>query len=155
MTRRQQARPAQLLGVLALLLGLLAMHGLVGGHHAPAATLTAAVTGTGPSLQQVDPAFTHAAHGAPEQHLAVAVMVAPPAVLLHAAGCTNCPVHAMALLCLAVLSTGLALLTLLLARRTRTGRLPVPQLRLPLLRAGPPLRLRPPDLVSQLCVSRT
>lgn len=151
MTTRQQqqrSRAARLLAVLALLLGLLAMHGLVGGHHAPLAAVTASAALGQPPDAAAAPAGQHG-HAAP--HTATA---SPASLSSLAAGCPDCAGHGLAVLCLAVLSAGLTLLVGLLARRARAAGLAA--LRpAALLRGGPPLHLRPPDLVAQLCVCRT
>ena len=154
MSAQQQARAGRawrLLGVLALLLGLLALHGLVSGHHAP---LTPGATVLG-SAGHASAGHASAGHASAAHASAAHAGATALAELLHDLGCTGCPHHTGAVLCLAVLSAGLALLALLLARHARTRSLPAPPERLPLLRDGPPLHLRPPDLVRQLCVSRT
>jgi hypothetical protein len=117
------------LAVLALLLGLLAMHGLAGTHRAAA------------SPHGVAEGARHHAAAAP----ADAVLPAP------APSCDgDCP--ELAALCVVVLAA--ATLALLLVRRDLAGGvLPAP------VRARAPLpvgvRPRGPDPVRELCVSRT
>lgn len=136
------ARAAQrALAVLAVLLGLLAMHALASTHHAAAAAATPH-TGATVLAGEVGAGVHHASAGE----------VDTGALMGSGASCDqNCP--DLAVLCLAVL-TGVGA-ALLLARR-RAG--PVP-----LARAGqtgramtPPVRhARGPDPVRELCVSRT
>lgn len=156
-------RAARLLAVLALLLGLLAMHGLVTGHHSSGAAASpvsvvattvqqhpAAVLGLA-GAEQVGTQPHTPAHTA---GLAAALAGAPSDGALRSP-CTDCPGDGVVALCLSVLSAGLALLARLLARRARAAGLPAPQGRLPLLRPGRLPFPRPPDLVAGLCVSRT
>jgi hypothetical protein len=131
-------RPTRALAVLAVIAGILAMHGLATGHHGASATplvpaLVAAVDQAG---GHAAPAHTHseaAQHG--DCHLL----------------CQGGE-HALALLCGAVL---LAAAGGALVLRQRAGLLPLP--------TGPPVRpltstAAPPrsfDPVAELCISRT
>lgn len=131
------------LAVLAVLLGLLAMHGLASTHHAAAAT-TAAQHHPAPADAS---AVQHHAAGAAVAHDEADVLAAPSGP---ACG-EDCP--DLALLCVAVL-TGAAL-ALLMAHR-RSSPLLVspasPHVPAPL----PPVRhTQGPDPVRELCVSRT
>ncbi|MDP3713744.1 MAG: DUF6153 family protein [Mycobacteriales bacterium] len=134
------------LAVLAVLLGLLAMHGLASTHHASAAT----------TATPRDAAQHQAATTAPEQHQHAAVPAVVPEAAAVAApagsGCDDdCP--DLAVLCLAVL-TGAALLAVLLADR-RAPLLATPPRHRLVERAPPETVPRPPDPVKELCVSRT
>ena len=130
------------LAVLVVVLGLLAMHGIAGTHHAAAAATPAA---HGAVQHQAAPqaAHQHAAHRAVED---ADVLAAPDR-----SSCDDC--WDIGALCVAVLA-GAALAMLLAHRRSS-----------PLLRAvarprgptrAPPGRLVPgPDPVKEICVSRT
>jgi hypothetical protein len=129
------------LAVVAVLLGLLAMHGLASAHHAGAATPSVQhqAAPTAPELHQ---------HGAAAPVAQDAVGVAAPA----GPACDDgCPV--LAVLCVAVLA-GAALLALLLARR-RAPLVAAPPRHDHATRAPPARLARPPDPVRELCVSRT
>lgn len=147
MTPAAQRRLARLLAVVGVLLGLLAMHGLASSHHASAAALGAS-----------DSAAVHAGHAA-GVHASSDHATAVHAAAAHAAdagsSCDGDCALDLATLCLAVLSAGLAAVAAAVAggrsrpHPVRTGHhtaLPSP---------GPPLRLRPPDPVRDLCISRT
>lgn len=140
----------RLLAVLALVLGVLAMHGVAGAHSAAAAVpVPAAATHLG-----VVPAM-----GMPGQVPAQAqpqVQTAAGSPHAVAAGCAaSCPApgHTGALLCLAVLTVAAALL-LVLGRPGGYGApLRAPRAPLAIRCAGPPRRRL--DLVADLCVCRT
>lgn len=141
------SRAAQLLAVLALLVGLLSMHGVTSAHHA-------AATPAAPHVSAADARTTHA-HDVDSAAGTVAATPQAVAVLAGPAdpSCQgDCPTAAAAL-CVIVL-TGAALGLLLLRRRAAPLRLaPVP---LPSRSAAPPVRhARGPDPVRELCVSRT
>ena len=162
----RDGRAAQVLAVLALLLGLLAMHGLVADHSSSGA-VQGPTSATAPGLQQrlgaalglADPTPPGQHHGAAMHVLAhpagltaaLAPAGRPDAGALHSP-CTDCPDHGAVALCLAVL---VAVVARLLAHRARAAPSAAPQVRLPLLGAGPLPFPRPPDLVAGLCVSRT
>ena len=147
-------RPARLLAVLAILLGLLAMHGVASAHHADAA-IPVAGHGVLPAV-----GFSPAEAAGPDQHHGtpaaqtttatqpdVALLAAPAGPTCHG----DCP--GVAALCLAVL-TGAALALLLARRRARPAEVATapPTARGP----APPVRnARGPDPVRELCVSRT
>lgn len=152
-----QRRLYRALAVVAVLAGLLAMHGLATGHHASAHAPTppaahAAVAAMA-ATDHVAAASHHAADWA-ERAKAAALPGQLP-TLSPADDCNpSCPVvPAATTLCLAVL-TGLAL-GLHLARSHRLvqqGRRRRPP---PAARTGRVVVPRRPDLVAELCVSRT
>ena len=156
-------RAARLLAVLGLLLGLLAMHGLVTGHHSSSAGALPASADVLGGQQHMAATLDGPEHAAVQFRVPtlpgyLTASVAPAGQAGSGAlenQCTGCPGHGGVALCLAVLFAGLAVLARLLARRARAADLPAPQVRLPLLRAGPLPFARPPDLVAGLCVSRT
>lgn len=131
------------LAVLAVLLGMLAMHGLASTHHAAAATTAAQHP---PAPADSSSVQRHAA-GAAVVHDNADVLAAPDGPAC-GEDCSD-----LALLCVAVL-TGAAL-ALLMARRRPSpllvaparGRAPAP--------APPVGHARGPDPVRELCVSRT
>lgn len=138
-------RAARLFALLALLLGLLAMHGLASSHHA-----TAAVSAQQHDVDAAEPAADHS--------------VAPPTVSAHrdasaaavepaGASCNQDCLPGLAMLCLAVLAT--TAIAAVLARRRRRISFTTPRHeRAP--DPSPPGRLPPrPDPVAELCVSRT
>lgn len=155
-----QRAVSRALAVVALVAGLLAMHGLATGHHAPAHA-SGAPTAHAVTAVAADAASAAADDGAlPPHHAAEAVAHVPtPAEQLLTLGppgeCgSDCPDAAAAkALCLAVL-TGLAL-ALHLARSRHVALLH--------RRRGAACRPRAPgaaphscpDLVSELCISRT
>lgn len=143
-----RGRAAGPLAVLAVLLGLLAMHGLASTHHAaaaapaPHAVLPLADQAAGPEHHHgAAPAATSAA-----QQDAVALTTGP------GVSCDeDCP--DLMVLCVAVL-TGVALALLLTRRRPSPLLLALPRPGAPT--PGPPVRrARGPDPVKELCVSRT
>jgi hypothetical protein len=138
MREAASVRLARVLAVLAVIAGILAMHGLATGHQGASATplVPALVAAVDQAAGHAAPAHTHSEatqHG--ECHLL----------------CQGGE-HALALLCVAVL---LAAAGGALVLRQRTGLLP--------LRTGPPARLLPRtaapprsfDPVAELCISRT
>lgn len=155
MRRTRQSGQRRLFALLAVLLGLLAMHGLASTHHALAAPTTAALAGP------VAPAPSHPDHHDHQDHQDHHALAAPAAgvtsgdaqVLSLPACDDECPT-ALVVLCVVIL-TGVLAAAVLARRRT----LP-PQLRhLAAVRARAPagahaFRSRP-DLVAELCVSRT
>lgn len=131
------------LAVLAVLLGLLAMHGLASTHHAVAAT------GQHSAAAVASPADEAVAHHAP-----AAAVVHDGAALAAPAGADcggDCP--DLGVLCVAVLLTGAALA--LLARRRSSPLLLAPARPLAPTRAPPGRLARGPDPVKELCISRT
>ena len=153
-------RAARLFAVLALLLGLLAMHGLVTGHHSSVAGASTTSAAAPAGQQQVEAALDGAEHASAKLHapahlgqLTAAVGLAgQPGARALEDQCTDCPGPGAVALCLAVL---VAVVARLLAHRARAAPSAAPQVRLPLLGAGPLPFPRPPDLVAGLCVSRT
>jgi hypothetical protein len=150
---RQTRAAARAVAVLAVLLGLLGMHGLASTHHAAAAP-AAAVDQIPHVADTTNDDSGHAAQNHPETSGTSSHLVLPQA----AAGpsgsedCNQCTGGAV-VLCLAVLAA-VATLVLGLARgyrRAHAAVRPAPQERL----GGPPAPRRPPDLVAELCVSRT
>ena len=156
-------RAARLLAVLALLLGLLAMHGLVTGHHFSWAGALPASADALAGQQHMAATLDGAEHAAVQLRAPtlpgyLTAAAAPAGQTGSGVGenrCTGCPGQAVVALCLAVIFAGLAVLARLLARRACAADLPAPQVPLPLLGAGPLPFLRPPDLVDELCVCRT
>lgn len=142
MRQAASGRAVRALSVLAVLVGLLAMHGIASNeHHSAVAASTLA--GALPSTGGADAGHAHAA--AAEPAAAVQAGACDPACSDGDSG--------LLLLCVAVLLASGAVL--LLRLRPRAG--PRPR------RAGPPLRISarapaPPrsfDVVAEFCVSRT
>lgn len=143
-------RTRRVFAVLAVAVGVLAMHGLAGGHHGAVPVLT-------PLSPVGSAAHEHSAPagGAGHELLAGPLTATAPLHGLVGACAGDCDDHpsGLLLLCVAVLlAAGLALI-LGLARRTwrtvpATGPPPAPQ---PRTKAS----LRRLDLVADLCVSRT
>lgn len=130
------------LAVLAVLIGLLAMHGLTSTHHAAAATTSAQHH---PAPADASPVHHHAA-GAAVVHDNAALADSP------GASCDEtCP--DLAVLCIAVL-TGAAL-ALLLARRRSSPLLPSSDRPRGPAPAPAVRHTQGPDPVRELCVSRT
>jgi hypothetical protein len=141
-------RAARPLAILAVLIGLLAMHGLSSTHHAAAASPPPHSALPPAASPEADPG-TH--------HQAVARPAAPPDIVAFVgepgASCDDTCTD-LAMLCVAVL-TGAAL-ALVLARRRSSPLLPAPARPGVPAPAGPPVRYaRGPDPVRELCVSRT
>lgn len=134
-------RPTLVLASLALVLGLVGMHGLAGGHHSDSGRSGAAAGAAAATL--------HAGHDMVEAgvgHTGDLALGGVPACD------SGCPTKGVVTLCLAVLGA-LALVLLFSAARPDHRRHP-------LNRDGPAsprgLRLRPSlDPVSELCISRT
>lgn len=131
----RRADGARVTAALAALVAVLAMHGPAVQHHPPAPLVGA-----------------HAgAHAAPP--LVLGHLTAADDA--HADDCGDCGTgaHAALLLCVAVLTAAGAVLVLSLAARSRRttthGGPPQPR------RPPPSRRPRPPDLLSELCISRT
>lgn len=139
--------------LLALVVGLLAMHGVAGAHHAAAAVPTHAT-----SSHAAAPTEHGATHGYDEGPVDHALVAAGVPVALPAAGVPSCGDECyqpgVATLCVAVLAiTALAVAAGLVAR-SRTSASPAS--RRPRARAPVVLRLPPRlDPVAELCVSRT
>ncbi len=161
---RSSQQGARVLGLLALLLGLLAMHGLGSGHQTGGGTAARVEAVVPAGHQHAGSAHRHLTstsgdvrHQLPALNEPTLVAVDPlgTAAALEPAPCEGCQQHDVALLCLAVLTLGLAGLVGLVAQHPHGpfGAVALPEQ--PTTRAGPPLRLRPPDLVAGLCVSRT
>ena len=166
----QIRRTARLVGLLAVLLGLLAMHGLGSTHHAAAAAAApvagvAAVTDSGAAAPAgmvagvAAPAVSHHAgltsHG--HRHTEAATPVAEPGTAavddLGIPACDERCQAGLAVLCVAVLTSAAVLAAL--ARRRRTSHLLVSRRRTSLGRT-PSAPWRPGlDPVAQLGISRT
>ena len=147
MVKRRCGWWSRALAVLALVAAVVAMHGLATGHHGATASplLTAALT------------VSHTVDEHPHT-AAIPTVAAAGVAVVAAAGQHDCDgacqggEHALGLLCVAVLlAAGVGVLAL----RQRTGLLTH--------RSRPPQRVlarapappRPPDLVAELCISRT
>lgn len=153
MSRTRQIGQARLFALLAVLLGLLAMHGIASSHHAAAAT-PATVVSAQHSLAAAGHGHGHDA----DPNATAALDVAPRAALSPVAptpACDDgCP-SAIGMLCVAVLTAAAGAAAVLLHRRRQ------PQPRQPrsshrarafVLHCRP---FAPPDPVAELCVSRT
>lgn len=138
------------MALLAVLVGLLAMHGLASTHHAAAAT--AGPQHAAVQHHAVPAALQHDRHVALAQD-AAAVGSAVPAVAAPASTECDDACADLTVLCVAVLA-GAALLLLLLRRRAAR---PVGgHAHVRAAPRAPPLRpAQPPDPVTELCVSRT
>jgi hypothetical protein len=155
---------ARLLPLLAVMLGLLAMHGLASTHHAAAAPARA---GTPSAVAAVDspPAVSQHRHGPQEHDRAASGAPAATAMagsLLERAvtgpavpGCSDECTDGLAVLCAAVLAATAAAVWLSAAAARRP--VPAPTRRDPRPRATARARRLPPrlDPVAELCVSRT
>ena len=166
---RHAAAAVRLLGLLAVVLGLLAMHGLASAHHAAAAPPVHAPPVHAPSaaadhslLLPQDLAGTHRHdHGAPGSPAAAGTATA--AGLLDVAGAgpavpgcgDDCP-SGLAVLCAAVIAAAAAT-AWLVAATARRRVLAAPARGGPRPRAPDAARrlLPGPDPVAELCVSRT
>ena len=172
---------ARLLALFAVLVGLLAMHGLASSHHGPA---SAAERPSGPAERHAAAGLpTHVAPGVPA-HAAAAVQAGPVAAV-QAHDVTAAPAHhgatpaaapapqltrplsaptgpscdgdcptGLVVLCVAVLAAAAVATAVLLRRRARlprSGRAVSPVRAPTAARHAPP----PPDPVRELCVSRT
>jgi hypothetical protein len=145
---------ARLLTIMVLLTGLFAMHALASDHNGMSGmSLTSGTTvGSGHMMASPppsDPADTQATHGLTAQVAAVFSSVGT-----RLAGGGTSAAHP---LCLAVLAVSVLLLLAGLLRRRQQARTPRV---LVLLRIGPTVAaaarlFRPPDLITELCVSRT
>ena len=138
---------AHVFAVLAVLLGLLAMHGLASTHHA------AAATSAGQSAAVADTPSVHD-HGYHAAAPAGADAVQHDRALLTGPGAScddDCP--DLAVVCVAVLTD--AALALLLARRGSAQPHIAQALREAAVNEPPVRSARAPDPVKELCVSRT
>ena len=140
---------ARLLGVFAVLLGLLAMHGLASSHHASAS----AAEHTAAAAQPHDPAWAEPPHLA-AANVAAAQEPAGPVAAPAGPSCDD-DCAALVTLCVAVLAATVAVAVVLLRRRCRRCALTASADRA--VPAPPSARaaLPPPDPVRELCVSRT
>jgi len=172
------ARGLRALGMLAVLLGLLAMHGLASSHHAPASASEHSASEHSASEHSAaeHSAAEHSAaehsvaaplaagSSAPElglargHHRAVAATQQPSALLASPAGSScehDCPGAVLAL-CVAVLAATAALAAAaVVLRRRRRGAVesaPAGVVRAPACARS---AFPPPDPVRELCVSRT
>ena len=137
---------ARALAVLAVLLGLLAMHGLASTHHAAASATPHAAQEVNAPAAEVEGAYDHASAMSAAVHDTAAFAAGPGATCDE-----TCP--DIAVLCVAVL-TGAALALLLARRRSSPPPLASHRPREPA--PAPPVRhARGPDPVRELCVSRT
>lgn len=143
-------RASRLLVVVAVLLGLLAMHGVASAHHAVATTNGASHTAAPP----VHGPAGEAAHKHPVMpHNAVGGASVNAAVTAPAGPSCDDDCSSVAALCVAVLAG--AACALLLARRRAAPQLLTPARR-PAPTPAPPVRhARGPDPVRELCVNRT
>ena len=155
--RNGRAAPARLLALLAVLVGLLAMHGLASSHHSPA---SAAGRPSGPAerhvaaaVQAPDVPLAPARHG--EAAGSSAQQPTGPLAVPSGSSCATDCVPGLVALCVAVLATAVVVATAVLLRdRARHwGSRPA----LGTARAPTAARfdLPPPDPVRELCVSRT
>jgi hypothetical protein len=147
MTAPRARAATRALAVLAILLGLLAMHGLASTHHAAAASTPA-------HTAQADAAPAGEVVGAHDHAFAMSAAEHDTTALAPDPGATcdqTCP--DLAVLCVAVL-TGAAL-ALLLARHRSSPQLLAPATPRPAAPAPPVRHARGPDPVRELCVSRT
>ncbi len=150
-------RAARLLAVLAVLLGLLAMHGVAGAHHAAAET--PAADHAAATVSEQPPAETAHLHDRPAGQHETAVRLVTAGQ--HAAAAPREPAgplchgdcRSVAALCLAVLVG--AAVALLLARRRASPPLFAPSRRRATAPAPSVRHVRGPDPVRELCVSRT
>ena len=154
-TRRAGGAAARLLALLAVVLGLLAMHGLASTHHAAASPVHLHPATAGVPLQPQERAGSHQ-HEAVVSGARTAALSARALALPVPACGDECPSD-VAVLCAAVVAVAAATAWRLAAAAARQG-VPAscvhgaPQPR------GPDAarRLVPrPDLVAELCVSRT
>jgi len=139
-------RAGRLVAVLAVLLGILVMHGLASSHHAPAAAA---------AHPAVAAMLHHAAAADPHQSALDAASAQQPAGQRSVPDSCDGDCGPVVLLCLAVLvvTVGVAVALVVVRRRRRAtgayerGTVPTP--------AGTRSALPPPDPVRELCVNRT
>ncbi|MBC7373337.1 MAG: hypothetical protein H7323_05040 [Frankiales bacterium] len=143
MVQARMSATSRLLTLLALLAGLLAMHGLAGGGHAS----HAAAAPVGFAAADLATDMSRSGDTAPAKVAESPVTGAVMAPARHGA-----VMVAMALCLIVLLAVGVTLLAP--ALRSRTLRRPASP-RLSPLRVRPAPRGPPPDLLSQLCVLRT
>ena len=156
-TGRALGAAARLLALLAVVLGLLAMHGLASTHHAAASPvkLQPATAGVGVPLQPQERAGSH-------QHESVVsgartAALSGKALALPVPACGDeCPSD-VAVLCAAVVAVAAATAWRLAAAaaRQRVPACPAHGASQPRAPAAARRRSTGPDLVSELCVSRT
>lgn len=142
-------RVARVLAVLAIALGVLAMHALSGGHHGGVPVIPA-TTGSVAAHDVAGPL-----HGAEHHLLAAAAATAAPLQDV-AGGCDGeCSERSsgLLLLCMAVMLAAASALALRLESRTR--RTAARSASAPGGRARTTAPGRPLDLVADLCISRT
>lgn len=155
-------RGVRLLAVLALLTGVLAMHGLAPGHQRAAQTLTQTAARMAMATPAAGPAQLSAhASGSVTTASAAHAPAAVPASLAVQAPCdSGCPDagHGPSTLCLAVLTAAAAATAAAAVLALVAHRGPARVLRRPpsvLTHARPPRRPRRIDLVADLCICRT
>ena len=141
----------RVLTLLAVLLGLLAMHGLATSHHAPAAAAERSAVGA-PMDDAVSGAGHHGADDVAAAPQATRPQAAPTGPSCHG----DCP-SALVTLCLAVLATGSLVAAVVLLRRGRLCGTAVvaAATRAVAMPASARTAFAPPDPVRELCVSRT
>lgn len=142
--------PARLFALFAILVGLLAMHGLASSHHSPA---SAAERHSAAAVQAHDVPHDPAHHGARAAGSPAQQPTGPRAAPSGPSCDTDC-VTGLVALCVAVLAAAVVATAVRLRHRARpwgsrpalgTARAPTAA------RLAPP----PPDPVRELCVSRT
>jgi len=148
-------RALRVLGLLAVLLGLLAMHGLASSHHAPAS----ASASTSAAVHSAATSPVHEPGAARDHHNADAVVATQQSSALPAStagsSCEQDCSGAVFALCVAVLAATAALAAAIVLRRRRRGS--VESAAVGVVRAPASARsaFPPPDPVRELCVSRT
>jgi hypothetical protein len=152
------ATAARLLGLLAVVLGLLAMHGLASGHHVTAAAPGHDVAAV---LAVDELPGAHGTAGASRHGVGTAMAVTPSGTGSDAGPARStcdddCPT-AVAVVCVAVLAAAAVMAALVRGTAARCSPLFAPLDRGHGARApAPPRRLLPArDPVAELCVSRT
>lgn len=167
-------RLGRAVALLALVVGLLAMHGVAGAHHAAAGTethgtahatsahatsahATSAHATSGHVAAPTEHGTDHATHGYDGSRVGHALTAAGVLVALPASGFPGCDDDCepgVATLCVAVLAVTAIAVAAGLAARSRTSTLQASER--PRARAPVVLRLPPRlDPVAELCVSRT
>lgn len=138
----------RLLAVFAVLLGILAMHGLASGHHSPASAAGPAAATDQPDDAAAADSHQGAMHAAPAQQ-----PTGPSAAPADPSCDGDC--GALMLLCVAVLAVTLALAVAIAAVQRRRRTVASFADDAVVARAGARTALPPPDPVRELCVSRT
>ena len=142
-----RGRATRLLAALAVLLGLLAMHGVASPHHAAAAPAVTGHAAASPAESAHPQDHVATAHLETASHQEAQALPGPAGPACHD-GCAS-----IGALCVAVLAG--AALVLLLSRR-QSSPLRLAQVRRSVRAPAPPYRhARGPDPVRELCVSRT